>query len=74
MTKRKDAIAYVIDENSPNTPSDALIVTSYSGGDAPEAWLREHFPGLWDDEEGREFADALLQGLRQLRVSPLLVV
>ena len=64
MTKRKDAIAYVIDDNSPHTPSDALIVTSYGSGDAEEAWLREHFSGLWDDEEGREFADTLLQGLR----------
>ena len=62
MAKRKDTVAYVIDENSPNTPSDALIVTSYGSGDAEEAWLREHFAGLWDDEEGREFADALLQG------------
>lgn len=40
----RDTIAYVIDENSPNTPSDALIVTSYGGGDAEEAWLREHSP------------------------------
>jgi len=66
MAKRKDTVAYVIDENSPNTPSDALIVTSYGGGDAPEAWLREHFAGLWDDEEGREFADALLQGMSDI--------
>ena len=64
MAKPKDTIAYVIDENSPSIPSDALIVTSYGGGDAEEAWLREHFSGLWDDEEGRQFADALLQGLR----------
>lgn len=63
MANPKDTIAYVIDENSPNTPSDALIVTSYGGGDVEEAWLREHFAGLWDDEEGREFADALLQGM-----------
>ena len=64
MTKRKkDTVAYVIDENSPNAPSDALIVASYGGGDAHEAWLREHFPGLWDDEDGREFAGALLQGM-----------
>lgn len=63
MAKPKDTIAYVIDENSPNTPSDALIVTSYGGGDTEEAWLREHFSGLWDDEEGREFADALLRGM-----------
>lgn len=64
MTKRKDMVAYVIDENSPNTPSDALIVTSCGDGKAEKAWLREYFAGLWDDEEGREFADALLQGLR----------
>lgn len=63
LPKRKDTIAYVIDENSPNTPSDALIVTSYGGGDVEEAWLREHFSGLWDDEEGREFAGALLRGM-----------
>lgn len=56
----------MIDENSPNTPSDALIVTSYGGGDAQEAWLREHFPGLWDDEDGREFADSLLQGMSDI--------
>mgnify|MGYP000876147261 CR=1 FL=1 len=60
MANPKGTIAYVIDENSPNTPSDALFVTSYGGGDAEEAWLRERFSGLWDDEEGREFADALL--------------
>lgn len=66
MTKRKDAIAYVIDDNSPHTPSDALIVTSCGDGDAEEAWLREHFSGLWDDEEGREFADALLQGMSDI--------
>ena len=63
MARPKDAIAYVVDENSPNTPGGALIVTSYGGGGAPEAWLRERFSGLWDDEEGREFADALLQGM-----------
>ena len=63
MAKRKDTIAYVIDENSPNTPSDALIVTSCGGSDVEGAWLREHFSGLWDDDEGREFADALLQGM-----------
>lgn len=56
----------MIDENSPSTPSDALIVTSYGGGDAEEAWLRERFSGLWDDEEGREFADALLQGMSDI--------
>lgn len=66
MTKRKDAIAYVIDDNSPHTPSDALVVTSYGSGDAEEAWLREHFSGLWDDEEGREFADALLRGMSDI--------
>ena len=66
MTKRKDTVAYVIDENSPNTPSDALIVTSYGGGNVEEAWLREHFTGLWDDEEGREFAGALLQGMSDI--------
>jgi hypothetical protein len=64
--KPKDAIACVIDENSPNTPRDALIVTSYGGGDAEEAWLCEHFSGLWDAEEGREFADALLQGMSDI--------
>lgn len=37
MAKRKDKVAYVIDENSPNTHSDALIVTSYGGGDTEEA-------------------------------------
>lgn len=58
MAKRKDMVAYVIDENSPNTPSDALIVTSYGGGDAPEAWLREHFAGLWDD--GRDASSRTL--------------
>ena len=66
MANPKDKIAYVIDENSPNTPSDALIVTSYGGGDAEEAWLREHFSGMRDDEEGREFADALLQGMSDI--------
>lgn len=66
MSKPKDIISYVIDENRPNTPSDALIATSYGGGDAPEAWLREHFSGLWDDEEGREFSDALLQGMSDI--------
>ena len=66
MAKPKDKIAYVIDENSPNTPSDALIVTSYGGGDAEEAWLREHFSGMWDDEEGREFAGALLRGMSDI--------
>lgn len=66
MAKRKDTIAYVIDENSPNTPSDALIVTSYGGDDVEEAWLREHFAGLWDDEEGIKFAGALLQGMSDI--------
>ena len=66
MAKRKVTVAYVIDENSPNTPSDTLVVTSHGGGDTEEAWLREHFPGLWEDEEGREFADALLQGMRDI--------
>ena len=37
MTKRKDAIAYVIDDNSPHTPSDALIVTSCGDGKAEKA-------------------------------------
>ena len=65
MARRGDMVAYVIDENSPST-SDALIVASYGGGDAEEAWLREHFAGLWDDEEGRVFADALLQGMSDI--------
>ena len=63
LPKRKNTIAHVIDESSPHTPSDALIVTSYGGGDVEEAWLREHFSGLWDDEEGCEFAGALLRGM-----------
>ena len=58
---RTDTITYVTDDNSPHTPNDALIL-SRMGDDAEEAWLRRNFEGLWDDEEGREFADALLEG------------
>lgn len=58
---KTDTITYVTDDNSPRTPNDALIL-SRMGDDAEEAWLRRNFEGLWDDEEGREFADALLEG------------
>ena len=40
-----------------------MIVASCGSDDAQEAWLREHFDGLWDDEMGREYADALLEGM-----------
>ena len=45
------------------TPCASMIVTSCGSDDAQEAWLREHFDGLWDDEMGREYADALLEGM-----------
>mgnify|MGYP001001755132 CR=1 FL=1 len=57
-----NTITYVTDDNSPLTPNASLILGS-TGGDAEEAWLRKNFAGLWDHEEGREFADALLEGL-----------
>ena len=47
----------------PLTPCASMIVTSCGSDDAQEAWLREHFDGLWDDEMGREYADALLEGM-----------
>lgn len=55
-------VTYITDNNSPLTPNASLILGS-TGGDAEEAWLRKNFDGLWDDEEGREFVDALLEGL-----------
>jgi hypothetical protein len=58
---RTDTITYVTDDNSPLTPNASLVL-SRMGDDAEEAWLRKNFDGLWDDEEGREFADALLEG------------
>lgn len=66
MGKKKDTVAYVVDTDSALTPCASLIVTSYGSDDAPEAWLREHFSGLWDDEMGREYADALLQGMSDI--------
>ena len=66
MGKKKDLVAYVVDTDSALTPCASMIVTSCGSGDAEEAWLREHFDGLWDDEEGREFADALLQGMSDI--------
>lgn len=60
--KTINTVTYVTDNNSPLTPNASLILGS-TGGDAEEAWLRKNFDGLWDDEEGREFADALLEGL-----------
>ena len=59
---KTDTITYVTDDNSPLTPNASLILTS-CGCDAEEAWVRKNFKGLWDDEEGREFGDALLEGL-----------
>jgi len=59
---KTDKITYVTDDNSPLTPNASLILTS-CGCDAEEAWVRKNFEGLWDDEEGREFGDALLEGL-----------
>lgn len=55
-------VTYITDTNSALTPNASLILGS-TGGDAEEAWLRKNFAGLWDDEQGREFADALLEGL-----------
>jgi hypothetical protein len=63
MGKKKDTVAYIVDTDSALTPCASLIVTSYGGDDVEEAWLRKHFAGLWDDEEGREYADALLEGM-----------
>lgn len=59
---KADTITYVTDDNSPLTPNASLILTSF-GCDAEEAWVRKNFEGLWDTEEGREFGDALLEGL-----------
>lgn len=59
----KDMVAYVVDTDSALTPCASMIVTSCGSDDAQEAWLREHFDGLWDDEMGREYADALLEGM-----------
>lgn len=56
-----NTVTYVTDNNSPLTPNASLIL-SRMGDDAEEAWLRRNFAGLWDDEEGREFAAALLEG------------
>ena len=56
-------VAYVVDTDSALTPCASMIVTSCGSDDAQEAWLREHFDGLWDDEMGREYADALLEGM-----------
>lgn len=56
-----NTVTYVTDTNSPLTPNASLVL-SRMGDDAEEAWLRRNFAGLWDDEEGREFADALLEG------------
>lgn len=55
-------VTYITDDNSILTPNASLILGS-AGGDAEEAWLRENFAGMWDDEEGRDFADALLADL-----------
>ena len=63
MGKKKDMVAYVVDTDSALTPCASLIVTSYGSDDVEEAWLREHFSGLWDDEMGREYADTLLEGM-----------
>lgn len=63
MGKKKDLVAYVVDTDSALTPCASMIVTSCGSDDAQEAWLREHFDGLWDDEMGREYADALLEGM-----------
>lgn len=63
MGKKKDMVAYVVDTDSALTPCASMIVTSCGSDDAQEAWLREHFDGLWDDEMGREYADALLGGM-----------
>lgn len=63
MGKKKDMVAYVVDTDSALTPCASMIVTSCGSDDAQEAWLREHFDGLWDDEIGREYADALLEGM-----------
>ena len=63
MSKKKDTVAYVVDTDSALTPCASMIVTSCGSDDAQEAWLREHFDGLWDDEMGREYADALLEGM-----------
>ena len=63
MGKKKDMVAYVVDTDSALTPCASMIVTSCGSDDAQEAWLREHFAGLWDDEMGREYADALLEGM-----------
>lgn len=63
MGKKKDMAAYVVDTDSALTPCASMIVTSCGSDDAQEAWLREHFDGLWDDEMGREYADALLEGM-----------
>lgn len=63
MGKKKDMVAYVVDTDSALTPCASMIVTSCGSDDAQEAWLREHFDGLWDDEMGREYADALLEGM-----------
>ena len=61
--KKKDMVAYVVDTDGALTPCASMIVTSCGSDDAQEAWLREHFDGLWDDEMGREYADALLEGM-----------
>lgn len=63
MGKKKDLVAYVVDTDSALTPCASMIVTSCGSDDAQEAWLREHFDGLWDDEMGREYADTLLEGM-----------
>lgn len=63
MGKKKDMVAYVVDTDSALTPCASMIVTSCGSDDAQEAWLREHFAGLWNDEMGREYADALLEGM-----------
>lgn len=63
MGKKKDTVAYIVDTDSALTPCASLIVTSYGGDDVEEAWMRKYFAGLWDDEEGREYADALLEGI-----------
>lgn len=63
MGKKKDLVAYVVDTDSALTPCASMIVTSCGSDDAQEAWLREHFDGLWDDDMGREYADALLEGM-----------
>ena len=56
-------VAYVVDTDSALTPCASMIITSCGSDDAQEAWLREHFDGLRDDEMGREYADALLEGM-----------